>query len=291
VPFPPELFIIGAQKAGTTFLANLLGQHPDICVAEPKEPDFLTRHRDRGEAWYASCFPNPASRHLLDASTSYAASPLRTVADPRLDRESPLAGVPRRLHALSPTAKLIYLLRNPVNRTYSAYWHNVRAGHESRPFREALSSSSFYLRVSRYYDQVDLYLEHFPRDSILLLLFEDLVKEPARTVRQCLDFLELTPLPELDVKVGRNASFVYRPGLDSVNRMTARWGGVSRVLKPLGRVVPRSWVEGMSSILTRKVPSIDPADRDYLQEYFAPENEKLSRDLGMCLSRWEGALR
>jgi hypothetical protein len=73
--------------------------------------------------------------------------------------------------------------------------------------------------------------------------------------------------------------------------MTARWGGVSRVLKPLGRVVPRSWVEGMSSILTRKVPSIDPADRDYLQEYFAPENEKLSRDLGMCLSRWEGALR
>jgi hypothetical protein len=290
VPFPPEVFIIGAQKAGTTFLANLLGQHPEICVAEPKEPDFLTRHRDRGEAWYVSCFRNPGTRHLLDASTSYSASPLSSVPDPRPDRESPFAGVPRRLHELSPEAKLIYLLRNPVNRTYSAYWHNVRAGHERRPFREAISSSSFYLRVSRYYDQAELYLEHFPRESILLLLFEDLVKEPSRTVRQCLEFLKLAPLSELDLTVGRNASFVYRSGLDSVNRMTARWGGVSRALKPMGRIFPKAWSGWVSAVLTRKVPLMAPADRECLQEYFAEQNEQLSRELGVCVSRWDRAV-
>jgi Sulfotransferase family len=290
VPFPPELFIIGAQKAGTTFLANLLGQNPEICVAEPKEPDFLTRHHDKGESWYASCFSNPSARHLLDASTSYAASPLSSVPDPHVDRNTPLAGVPQRLHDLSPGAKLIYLLRNPVNRTYSSYWHNVRAGHEGRPFREALSGTSFYLRVSRYYDQLELYLDYFPRESILLLLFEDLVSEPVKTVRKCLGLLDLPPMQELNVEVGQNRSFVYRSGLGSVNRMAARWGGVNRVLKPIGRNLPKAWIGQASKVLTRRVPKIQEADRNYLLEYFARENEKLSRHFGMSLAAWERAV-
>ena len=72
--FPPKAFIIGAQKAGTTFLSYLLDQHPHITLAESKEPDFFTRHWEKGLEWYRKRFSGPEENILIDASTSYTAA-------------------------------------------------------------------------------------------------------------------------------------------------------------------------------------------------------------------------
>ncbi len=105
--FPPQAYLIGAQKAGTTFLANLLAAQPGVCMANPKEPDFFTRHRERGLDWYRERFAEPEGRLLLDASTSYAAAPLAAYAASGSGAKSRYAGVPEAIFALAPAMVIV----------------------------------------------------------------------------------------------------------------------------------------------------------------------------------------
>ena len=74
--FPPEVYLIGAQKAGTTTLAYLLAQHPDICIAKNKEPHYFTGNSAKSLTWYEKQFPNHENTLCIDASTSYSFAPL-----------------------------------------------------------------------------------------------------------------------------------------------------------------------------------------------------------------------
>ena len=287
--FPPNLFLIGAQKAGTTFLANLLDQHPDVCVSEPKEPGYLTRNRDRGLEWYRSRFRNPVARYLLDATTGYTSSPLP--ATDESPESSRFWGVPGRLKALSPQALLIYIVRDPVARTYSAYWHNVRAGHESRSFREAIAEDTYYLRTSRYYDQLALYRRHFSRERILVLRFEDLIRSPHDVLAKCYSFLSLHPPPTVDTEQGTNRSFTYPKGLSYLNRALSRVGGLGRVTKSLRPLLP-SWMKNwLTNSVARKIPPISIQDRDYLAEYFAECNRQFAEEYETDTTDWQWPAR
>ena len=183
--FPPEVYLIGAQKAGTTTLAYLLSQHPDICVARTKEPHFFTTYLYKGLDWYKSNFANYENSVCLDASTTYAMAPLSK----NNSKKGRLEGVPPRIHSISPQAKFIYLLREPIERTYSAYWHRFNTGTEHRSFREAIRNEYFYLDVSNYYGQLSLWLEYFSLDSFFFVLFEDMKKNPAKVAEECFQFI------------------------------------------------------------------------------------------------------
>lgn len=162
--FPPKVFLIGAQKAGTTFLANLLNQHPGIVLASPKEPHYFTQYRHHDIDWYRRCFSDEAnSKLLLDASPSYSAAPTATRASDinEWHEDNPYIGAPGRIEEVSPHARFIYLVRDPVARIHSGYWHAVRAGAEPRPFREAIAADSRYRRISDYLAQLNLYLQRF----------------------------------------------------------------------------------------------------------------------------------
>ena len=263
--FPPEAFLIGAQKAGTTYLANLLAQHPDVCLAHPKEPDFFTQNRDKGLDWYRQRFAEPNATVLLDASTSYTACPLQAHDPPELIRSSRFSGVPQRIREVSPDARFVYLLRDPVARTYSAYWHEVRAGNEARPFREAIEADGYYLRVSDYRGQLTHYLEYFARESLLLLRFEDLVREPLAVARRTLEFLGVDAGPELRVSVGANRSFTYGPGIAGLNRALSPLGGIAGVVKRSRRVIPSAVFRAAGKMITRKIPEIREEDRRFIQ--------------------------
>jgi hypothetical protein len=102
-----------------------------------------------------------------------------------------VSGVVDRMHALVPDARFVYLLRNPVERTWSHYVHNVAQGREVRPFAEALETSPQYLDVSRYHMQIEQYLRRFPRQHLLLQIFEEMTQDPEATVRAVCDFLEV----------------------------------------------------------------------------------------------------
>ena len=120
----PNTFIIGAGKSGTTSLWLYLNRHPDIALSRNKEPAFFVRPNFREDLdWYESLF-EPA-RIVGEASTVYTAHPV-------------FDGVPERIHSLVPTPKLIYLVRDPVERAISHYVEHISQGIESRSAIEAL---------------------------------------------------------------------------------------------------------------------------------------------------------
>src|SRR5215216_5348494 len=119
--FPPEVYLIGAAKAGTSTLAHLLGQHPRIVVSLPKEPHFFTLNWDRGLDWYASKFPGSTYSTCVDASTTYSMAPLTGNVSSWRDYHR-FVDVPRKVLSVNPDATFIYIMRDPVARTYSAYW-------------------------------------------------------------------------------------------------------------------------------------------------------------------------
>ncbi len=200
----PGFLILGAQKAGTTALYAYLRRHPHITGPSWKEVSFFDRHWTRGEAWYRGNFPNVlrARGDLVgEASPSYLFHPL----------------APRRVAELVPNAKLIALVRNPVDRAYSHYHHEVALGREPLSFEDALAAEDgrtrgeeerlaaepgyfsrawwnhTYKARGRYAEQLERWLEVFPREQLLVLPSEELLGEPERAHARLLQFLGAEP--------------------------------------------------------------------------------------------------
>ena len=289
MPFPPRGYIIGAQKAGTTTLAFLLDQHPGITLSTPKEPDFFTRHWPNGLDWYRGRFSGDAG-FLIDASTSYSMAPDRAAAAPDRaaaapadgDGFQPLAGVPERIRSLRPDARFVYILRNPVERTYSAYWHSVRAGEETRPLNQVLEDGAYYLQPSRYHFQIARYLEHFDIEAFHFIRFDTLTADPVAAARDCLAFFGVTPVDfAFTLEAPKNQSFQYnrlgrlmRVAVGSEQRLKA-------VAETVRNVVPDALHPLIKSAVSKGIPEITESDRRLLKDYFAAENDQLERLTGI----------
>jgi hypothetical protein len=207
----PDFLILGAQKAGTTALYAYLRSHPAITGPPWKEVSFFDRHYRRGEAWYRGNFPNKLYLRGLRA---------RRGTEPIVGEASPSylfhPAAPERVASLVPGAHLIALVRNPVDRAYSHYQHEVALGREPMPFEEALEREDermagelermrdaryfshawwnfTYLARGRYAEQLERWLEHFPRERLLVVPSDDLLARPAETYRRVLDFLGAPP--------------------------------------------------------------------------------------------------
>ena len=199
----PDFVVIGAQRGGTTSLHAYLGGHPRIALPATKELHYLTDRFARGREWYLGQFPAAIPPDgLTGEATPYALF-------------HPLA--PDRLRATAPDAKLIVLLRNPVDRAYSHYLMAHARGDEPLDFAAALDSEAdrmageeerlrsdptyvswphkqfSYLARGDYAPQLARWFARFPRDQFLILRSEDLYADPAATYGRVLDFLELEP--------------------------------------------------------------------------------------------------
>jgi sulfotransferase family protein len=198
----PGFLVIGAQKAGTTALYAYLRWHPGITGPSWKEVSFFDRHWWRGEAWYRGQFPVRAGGRLVgEASPSYLFHPL----------------APERARSLVPGAKLIALVRNPVDRAYSQYQHEVALGREPLTFEDALAAEEertrgeaerlaadprafsrawwdyTYAARGRYAEQLERWLTVFPREQLLVVATEELGERPAETYASILAFLGAAP--------------------------------------------------------------------------------------------------
>src|SRR5580704_16187248 len=148
----PNLFIIGAMKSGTTTLHEYLDSHPQIAMSRVKEPGFFVEeltHR-QGEDWYLSLFDQDSCfRYRGESSTHYTKLPV-------------YQGVAERLFRFSPDARLIYIMRNPFERTMSHYWHNVRDtlyGRERRSPLKAIREQPDYVAFGDYAMQLEPYID------------------------------------------------------------------------------------------------------------------------------------
>lgn len=191
----PNLFVIGAMKSGTNYLRKLLGRHRAIFTAvsepsyfvDPNElkvvwPQMWARGYWRDERNYLQLFASAQDATILaEASTNYTKIPFVT-------------GVAERLHAFNPDARLIYLLRDPVERTISHYWHMVRYHWEYRSIAAAVRQNAQYLAVSNYAMQLAPFRERFGDDRIAVLTYEELVRDPYITMEGLYRWLGLDPV-------------------------------------------------------------------------------------------------
>lgn len=175
----PNFLVIGAQKAATTTLWAWLRAQPDVFCPPNKEPAYFATDdswRSRAE-WYAGLFAPAGDRPLLgEASPQYAMFP-------------GYHGVPDRIAATLPGARLIYVVRDPVERMRSAYGHALASGLERRPIDVALLTDARFLHPSLYALQLEQYLRVVPRERILVLASETMRPDPRPAVRRALAFL------------------------------------------------------------------------------------------------------
>lgn len=179
----PTFLIIGAMKAGTTSLHQYLRAHPSVFMPEDKEPQFFSEPERwaRGASWYSTLFEPAADFPVRgEASTGYTRFPRYPEA-------------PARMASLLPDVRLVYLLRDPVERMRSHYRHGVILGREQRPVDEALLGRDGYLDTSRYAMQLRRYLEHFPREQILVVFSEELRRSPMGTLGAVCRFVGADP--------------------------------------------------------------------------------------------------
>lgn len=200
----PDFVIAGTQRGGTTSLHAYLRGHPNIATPAKKEIHFLTDRFERGAEWYIGQFPRDVpDGTLVGEATPYA------LFHPR---------APQRLYDVAPDARIIVLLRNPVDRAYSHYLHERARGHEPLSFEDALAAEperlhcleerlasgdllasdmhkrASYVARGRYARQLERWLKVFPRDQLHILRSEDLYANPADVTKHVTDFLGLPPL-------------------------------------------------------------------------------------------------
>ncbi len=222
----PSFFVIGAMRSGTTSLAQHLNDHPQVFMAQPKELHYFVAERNLplGERWYRAHFePGAGAAQRGEASVTYTQYPR-------------FAGVAERIAALVPDARLVYLVRDPIERMRSHYEHEVSAFVEHRPIDVALLDQPKYLDTSRYAFQLDQYAAHFAREQILVVKTEALSADPASALRDVYAFL--------DVDDDREPVDAYR------------FGQTSRKTAPVPALRALRGVPGVHAIAARLAPSL-----------------------------------
>jgi hypothetical protein len=179
--FLPHFIIIGAMKAGTTSLFEYLKIHPEISMSKIKETNFfIETHFKKGIDWYKNQFPDD-DKIKGEACTNYTKYPANK-------------GVPKRIYQTIPQVKLIYILRDPIERVLSHVHHSLLKGNEDEQNYQAklYHPNNHYINCSRYYMQLEQYLPYFSKNKILMLTAEELKKDTKGTLQKIFSFLELT---------------------------------------------------------------------------------------------------
>jgi hypothetical protein len=251
----PTFLVIGARKAGTVAMYVYLRDHPQVFMSATKELRFFVAERnwDKGLDWYERQFEDAGDAVAVgEATPGYTSYPEHT-------------GVPERIAKVLPEARLVYVVRHPIERMRSDYFDQVLRGAERAPIDQALRGDPGYLDRSRYALQVDQYMEHFPPEQLLVIRSEDLRGARRATLRRVYGFLgvdEGWESPVLAREYHRTAEWrVPRPSLESVRG--------SRSYRALSRLAPRSVKKVVRPLITRKAGQRAPEIPDDLRKRLA----------------------
>lgn len=258
------------MKGGTTSLYYYISSHPDIEPSSIKETDFFKTTDDfsKGLNWYKALWKDKGT-YTFEASPNYT-------------KRHIFPGVPERMYSILPHIKLIYILRDPIERIVSHYIHNYAHGRESRPFSEAIKdANSNYIQTSKYYFQLQAYLEYYQEEKILIIESEKLHKDPVKVLDDVFAFLGVAA--EYNDKnaifekrfhtsgLKRRRSFIEQELSKKIsNRFLLR--AIRKISKPFKKTIKR--------------PVLSSVEREILSAEIAPDVEKLRRFSGIDFSDW-----
>jgi len=264
----PDFIIIGAMKGGTTSLFNYIASHPGIIPSSIKETDFFASDKKfkKGIDWYKNLFPGKGE-YAFEASPNYT-------------KRHKFPGVPERMHTVLPNTKLIYVLRDPLERLISHYIHSYSHGLESRPFHDVIKSpENNYIQTSKYYFQLSAFLAHYSENQLLIIESENLQKNPEVTLSKVFAFLQIPPDYDkslLEMRFHRSNKKKAPSALERAIRKKTNnrylLGGIRKITTPFLKQVER--------------PTLSPNDKEMLVEAIAPDIEKLRQFTGSSFSEW-----
>ena len=293
----PDFIIGGAMKCATSSLHHLLRQHGQLYLPEGEThffcmddavqhpgfffpargpsrsaPDY-ERDRPANLDWYRRLFePAGPTQAVGDYSTIYLAA----------------RDAPRRIRDLLPEATLLFMLRNPVDRAYSHYWHRVKTGRATHSFEHELQHGPSTLVLRGFYRrQLERYLRWFSRDQLKIVLFEDFVDDTQAVVDEVCSFLGVSPSVDVArTQAHKNKSPVPRwPGLQRLlNYVTTGVEGHGDTGLPYPRTPQSPYVvQGLVYHLRqlnltthRDPPPMDEAARNCLRQIFGRQNAGLA---------------
>jgi len=263
----PNFIIAGPPKSGTTSLQLYLNRHPDIfCYGEIH---FFSNNYEKGLKWYEKHFDKwDQEKAVGEKSPSYFSDP----------------NTPKRIKKDFPDIKLIFILRNPIDRAYSQYWHEVRKVREEIiPFekivekqmkRKTPDNKQNYIETSRYDTHIKKWLEYFPKKQMFFLTMNELNHEKLREVLSFLDVDETFEFGKLKK---------YNIGGSPRSKM-------------LSKLYKNKFIQKMpyvSDFINRglnmkrgRYPPIDINLRKRLIDYYKPFNESLEKTTGLDVTNW-----
>ena len=174
----PNLVVVGGLKCGTTSLHHYLNLHPEVEMSRPKELNFFVAELNwpLGAEWYASHFSGRVS--------------VRGESSPHYTNRPRFEGVAERMRSVVTDARLVYMVRDPIDRMLSHYLHNVGGGYDDRALADAFADpESAYVTRSRYFFQLEPYLEEFGPERIEIVGREELKRDRPATMRRVFAFL------------------------------------------------------------------------------------------------------
>jgi len=283
----PDFFVLGAAKCGTTSLHTWLDRHPDILMSDPKEPFFFEAEYEMGREYYWETYFQHWQGQPLTGDARH--------------RNLYFPYIPERIKEFNPSARFILLLREPVARAHSHWWHWHRRGMDSLDFRAAVEADlkriesgigvrtteeiaeytrkldaagmgpyRTYMDSGYYAEQIERYLAIFPKECFKIVFFENLIRNPKLHVEDILRFLGADPGPaeHMDYRPENiNKGISWR----SARPLFLRQLGHAFLTAPLQTLTP----SGFRSAVAR--PPIDQDTRQWLARHFQPHNARLAQ--------------
>lgn len=270
-----DFMIIGAQKCGTTSLSQQLAGHPEVCFSRIKEPGYFNEADD----WRAGLKRYHELFEPLDGQICGEASTMYTFLPEYLDTHV-------RLYDYNPHLKLIYMMRNPVDRVLSNYTHNLVRSLEARPPEAVVFADPGYISRSRYAVQIRPYLERFGRSQVKLLIFEEYIQNQRLVLTEVADFLEINPTayPDAEPAEANRSVGEYHlksPLIESLAR--SRWFDLVRANVPASIRQP---VRRSLSNRLDESPSFSPELKLELWRWLEDDVTAIESVLGRTLSVW-----
>lgn len=265
----PNFIGIGAQKCATTWIYEILRDHPQVSLSHKKEIDYFSYHFDHGIQWYQRNFPDSAQTKIVgEISPSYFHEP----------------AVPERVKSQCPDAKLILSLRDPLQRAISNHKHEVRVNHfegDDLSFEAGMANNPMYIEQGLYAKHYSRWCDYFTDDQILVVFFEDIVKDRHQVAKRIYRYLEIDDTHRSSAIDNRsNPGHVNRfSGLEKF-RNNLHHGAKSIGLDSLWNLAGKSglkWLYGRINKLPADalIPPIKDATKKELRTLFAQDNRQL----------------
>jgi len=270
----PNFLIIGAQKCATTSLYYWFSQHPDIFMSTPKEPMFFTKDENynQGGKWYESLFAGSEGCKAIGEATA------------ELTIKSLRPNAADRVYKHLPKAKLIYIVRNPVERVRSAWMWGRRVWPKmDASFSVAIKNHPQLIDGSLYWKQINVYRKLYSDDHILVLFMEDLKMNPKAILDQCFEFLNVKPFIPKDISSPQNVSTGGRYVYGFLNWL--RWRKDILFLKGF---IPKRMHQPIKKLFSRQAfkPEWEPNVKKYVIDQVKDDAKKFLKFYGKADDFW-----